>query len=109
GLARNDAQRLLPFQTLRPDRVPADAVAAAIFVDIRARHMMGPMACAERQIEEKWPLRRRGPMVADIGDGVIHQVGAEVIFASRLQSNRAIVAVQLRIPLIGQGTVKSVP
>ena len=67
------------------------------------------MTRAKCKIEEEGALRRGSRVVAQISNRLVHEIAAEVIFAARLEPNRAIVPVEIRIPLIGQGAVKSVP
>src|SRR5262249_46326843 len=108
-IARNNPESLLPVETFAADCVPAGPVAAAIFLDVAPRDMMRPMARAEGEGEKEGPLRRRCRVDADIGDGVVQEIGAEMILAARLKADRTIVAVELRIPLIRQRPVESVP
>src|SRR4029077_700783 len=109
GAVWDHPQCLLPFETFGPDRVPADTVAAAVLVDEPPRNMVRPMTRAKCKIEKRGSLWRGSRVVAQIGNRVVHEIAAEVIFAARSDPNRAIVPVEFRIPLIGQGAVKSVP
>ena len=48
-------------------------------------------------------------MVAHVADGVVGQVGAEVVAVVFVQPYGPVVLPQLRTPLVGQGAVKAIP
>src|SRR5215831_12893549 len=72
GTCRDDAERVLPLQTCGAYRIPADIVTATILFDELARHVMGEVTCAKREIEQKRPVWSRGLMVANVADRVVN-------------------------------------
>src|SRR5262249_61089934 len=72
GPCRDDAERVLPLQTCGAHRIPADIVTATIFFDELTRHVMGEVTYAKREIEQTRPVRRRGSMVTNVADRVVH-------------------------------------
>src|SRR5262249_60119934 len=72
GAGRDNAKPMLPLQACGAHRIPADIVTTTIFFDELARHVMGKVTCAKREIEQKRAVRRRGLMVANVADRVVH-------------------------------------
>ena len=109
GSWRDQFKRKLFAKPLFADRVPALIVATGIAFDIFFRHMMWPMAGAERQVGEEWTTDTGTQVIADISDGVIDEIGAQVVIVRPFELDRTIVLAEFGMPLVGQCAMKSVP
>jgi hypothetical protein len=107
---RHQAQRLLPRQALLALDVPAVCKGSVVFTDQLGRRLMRRMAGTQRQPGEPWRVRRIGGVVGDHADGLVHQVGRQVVAAgvSAGRIDMGVVAHQLGRVLVGLGVHEAV-
>ncbi len=103
GIGWDHAERLLLFEDLRPQRVPAGIEATPIPLDPLRRRLVRGVRRAGREVHEERLVRQQRLLLAHPRAGPVGEVLREVVAlpgcAPRLHRRRALV--QGRIPLVG--------
>ena len=111
GLCGNDAERELAGERLVAPAVPAPGEVAAVALDPFGRGVMRRVTGARCEVEEERQLVVDRPEVAQVLDGAIGQVGAQVIavLGGPRGSHDVVVVVEARHELVGLAAVEAVP
>ena len=101
---RDRAELDLPGQRLLAQLLPALVELALVFVNPLPRHMMRVVRARCRVVDEEWLVRRQRLLRADPDDGLVGDVGADVVvrIARRGDAGHAIVqrrGVEVRLAL----------
>ena len=103
GVGRDHAERLLPLEDLRPQRIPPGVEAAPVAVDPVVRCLVRRVGRAGREVHEERLVGQQRLLLAHPGDGVVGHVLREVVAllgaAPRFHRRRALI--DRRVPLVG--------
>ncbi len=100
GVFRDDAESLLPFESLLANLVPPLIKSALVLRDELLRGVQWGMGCAEGEIGEERSASVRLLLVADVGDCAVAKVFGQVITGPRGSINEVVVLHQQRCPLV---------
>ena len=111
GAGRHDARLELPSEGLVAPPVPSPVERPVVALDPLGGGVMGGMAGPGAEVEEEPPIRVDGAQVAQEADGLVGQVGAEVVALGHRpgRGHRVVVVVERGDELVGLATMEAVP
>ena len=98
---RNDTQFELTGEGLGLDNVPADIEQTLIRIDECLGRMVGRMGCPGGKVHQERPGWIDGLMLVKPGDGLVGEIGGQVVSFPLGRVNFMVVFPQIGVPLIG--------
>ena len=108
GVLRDDAELLLPLEGFLANPVPTLVKPAFVFLDELLRGVQRGMVRAEGEVGEERPPGVGLLLIADVGDGAVHQVFGQVVARTGGGIDEGVVLHQERRPLVGLAAEEAV-